>query len=70
MLSYASAVSCMYDILVNFSAVAELESFKYHSTGQNRISISIGLTVHQPRMNLIKICARFLVTPKNIKKRC
>ena len=46
MLSYASAVSCMYDILVNFSAVTELECFKYHSTGQNRISVSIGLIAH------------------------
>ena len=51
MLSYVSAVSCMYDILVKFSAVAELQSFKGHSTGQ-KLNIYMGsLIVHQLDMN-------------------
>ena len=46
-LSYSLAVSCIYDILVKFSAVAELQSFKGHSTGQ-KLNINVGfLIVHQ-----------------------
>ena len=52
MLSYASAVSCMYDILVKFSVVAELQSFKGHSTGQ-KPNINVGsLIVHQLTINV------------------
>ena len=41
MLSYASAVSCMCDIFVKFSAVSELQSFKSHATGQ-KFNINVG----------------------------
>ena len=51
MLYYASAVLCMRDILVKFSAVAELQSFKGHSTGLN-VNINVGSwIVHQLTMS-------------------
>ena len=52
MLSYASAMSCMCDILVKFSAVAELQSFKGYSTGQ-KLNIDMGsFIVHHLTMNV------------------
>ena len=51
MLSFASAVSCMYDILVKFSAVPELQSFEDHPNGR-KFNINVGsLTVHLLTMN-------------------
>ena len=51
MLFYATAVSSMCDILVKFRGVAELQSFKGHSTGQ-KLNIYMGsLIVHQLDMN-------------------
>ena len=51
-LAYASAaVSRMFNILVKFSAVAELQSFKGHSTGQ-KLNINVdSLIVHQLTIN-------------------
>ena len=51
MLFYATAVSSMCDILVKFHGVAELQSFKGHSTGQ-KLNIYMGsLIAHQLDMN-------------------
>ena len=39
MLSYASAKSCMRNILVKFSVVAEFQSFKGHSSAGQKLNI-------------------------------